>query len=109
MYNENMFQALKQEEQSLGYTYKGKTEIDLDNDVDRTDSIEIKVDFEDVPRNMNPIWKHSVDKDGYPIHPVSKVMNKRQRNPKGQSRDASNSGQKTQNEDKQNKRHNLAN
>ena len=81
MYNENMFQALKQDEQSLGYTYKGKTEIDLDNDVARTDSIEIKVDFEDVPRNMNPIWKHSVDKNGSPIHPVSKVMNKRLEKP----------------------------
>ena len=37
------------------------------------DSIEIKVDFEDVPRNMNPVWKHSVDREGFPIHPITKV------------------------------------
>lgn len=44
-----------------------------DDKISGTDSIEIKVDFEDVPRNMNPVWKHSVDKKGSLIHPVTKV------------------------------------
>ncbi|XP_052089313.1 uncharacterized protein LOC127726035 isoform X1 [Mytilus californianus] len=68
-------EALKQDEQVLGYSYKGKTEIDVADDIAGSDSIEIKVDFEDVPRNMNPIWKHSVDKEGFPIHPASKSWN----------------------------------
>ncbi|XP_076072771.1 uncharacterized protein LOC143044591 isoform X1 [Mytilus galloprovincialis] len=68
-------EALKQDEQVLGYSYKGKTEIDVADDIAGSDSIEIKVDFEDVPRNMNPIWKHSVDKAGFPIHPASKSWN----------------------------------
>lgn len=70
-------QALKQDEQSLGYHFKGKTEIELldDDKVSGSDAIEIRVDFEDVPRNMNIVWKHSVDKEGSLIHPISKVIN----------------------------------
>lgn len=70
-------EALKQDEQSLGYHFKGKTEIELldDDKVSGSDAIEIRVDFEDVPRNMNIVWKHSVDKEGSLIHPISKQWN----------------------------------